>query len=48
MLLDAEGNETPLDVTVKGDMATFQLDFGTVVDGRRIPVRMLHLVPAEA
>lgn len=47
MLLDAEGNETPLDVTVKGDMATFQLDFGTLVDGRRIPVRMLHLVPVE-
>ena len=45
MLLDADGNETALDVTVSGTKATFQLDFGTVVDGHRIPVRMLHLVP---
>ena len=45
MLLDADGNETQLDVDVSGTRATFQLDFGTVVDGHRIPVRMLHLVP---
>lgn len=45
MLVDAEGGETALDVTVSGSNATFMLDFGTVVDGHRIPVRMLHLVP---
>ena len=45
MLLDADGSETALDVAVSGTRATFQLDFGTVVDGHRIPVRMLHLVP---
>lgn len=48
MLLDADGNETALDVTIKGNTATFTLDFGVVVDGHRIPVRMLHLIPVAA
>lgn len=45
MLLDAEGNETELEVRTTGTKSTITLDFGTIVDGHRIPVRMLHLVP---
>ena len=45
MLLDEEGGETELEVETKGQNATFTLDFSTLDQGRRIPVRMLHLVP---
>ncbi len=47
MLLDEEGNETEVEVTVKDDQATFVLDF-TAPWQERVPVRILHLVPAEA
>lgn len=45
MLLDDEGGETELKVETKSKTATFTLDFNTLEQGRRIPVRMLHLVP---
>ena len=47
MLLDEEGNETEVEVTVKDDQATFVLDF-TAPWQERVPVRILHLVPVEA
>lgn len=47
MLLDKEGNETEVEVTVKDDQATFVLDF-TAPWQERVPVRILHLVPVEA
>lgn len=47
MLLDEDGNETELEVTVKGEKATFDVDF-TAPWQERTPARVLHLVPAEA
>lgn len=47
MLLDEEGNETELDVTVKGGKATFTVDF-TAPWQERTPARVLHLIPVEA
>lgn len=45
MLLDAEGNETELEVEVVGDYATFELDFARTTQRPWVPVRILHLVP---
>lgn len=45
MLLDEEGGETELEVETKGERATFTLDFSELKEGKRTPVRMLHLVP---
>lgn len=47
MLLDEDGNETELEVTVKGKKATFAVDF-TAPWQERTPVRVMHLVPVEA
>ena len=48
MLLDADGNETELEVTSKASGATFNLDFAALKWEDRIPVRILHLVPVAA
>ena len=45
MLLDEDGGETELEVETKGESATFTLDFSELKEGKRTPVRMLHLVP---
>lgn len=46
MLPDEEGNETELEVTVKGGKATFTVDF-TAPWQERTPARILHLIPLE-
>lgn len=46
MLLDEDGNETELEVTVKDDKATFTLDF-TAPWQELTPARVLHLIPIE-
>lgn len=47
MLLDADGGETELEVESNGKTADFALNFNTIEDGHRTPVRMLHLVPVS-
>lgn len=48
MLVDAEGGETTVEVVNKGVESSFVLDFHGDAHGHRTPVRILHLVPAEA
>lgn len=48
MLLDAEGNETELELVTENGETTFELDFSAPSGVSRVPVRILHLVPAEA
>ena len=48
MLLDAEGNETEMEVEIVGQKATFLVNFSADAQSRRTPVRMFHLVPLES
>lgn len=45
MLLDDQGGETELEVETEAGNATFTLNFYGDAQGKRTPVRMLHLVP---
>ena len=45
MLLDEKGNETELEVETDDDSVTFTLNFYGDAQGKRTPVRMIHLVP---
>ena len=45
MLLDEKGNETELEVETDDGSVTFTLNFYGDAQGKRTPVRMIHLVP---
>ena len=45
MLVDADGDETEVEVETLGEDAAFTLSFHGDAQGIRKPVRMLHLVP---
>ena len=47
MLLDNEGGETEVEVETSVNKASFTLSFYGDAQGKRTPVRMLHLVPLE-
>lgn len=47
MLLDKNGGETPVEVTLKGKRAYFDLDFTNTKAGNRTLVKVLHMVPLE-
>ena len=47
MLLDDEGGETEVEVDATANKASFTLSFYGDAQGKRTPVRMLHLVPLE-
>ena len=48
MLLDKDGGETELELVTENGETTFELDFSAPSGVARVPVRILHLVPAEA
>ncbi|MGM9604207.1 MAG: hypothetical protein ACI3XG_04010 [Faecousia sp.] len=47
MLLDDQGGETELEVETNASGAAFTLNFYGNAQGKRTPVRMIHLVPIE-